>query len=58
MLVYTNNGELEIIGYVDYYWVCSLDDMKSILGYVFKLVGEAISWNSVNYRIPPCRQSS
>jgi hypothetical protein len=46
MLMYKKSDSLEIVGYSDLDFVGCLDTDRSTLGYVFKLVGGAISWSS------------
>jgi hypothetical protein len=46
MLIYERSDRLEIVGYSDSDFVGCLDNNRSTSGYVFKLVGEAISWSS------------
>jgi hypothetical protein len=46
MLTYERSDSLEIVDYSDSYFVGCLDTDRSTLGYVFKLVGGAISWSS------------
>ena len=46
MLKYRRVDDLEIIGYTDSDLAGCLDDMKSTSGYIFMLVGGAISWKS------------
>jgi hypothetical protein len=46
MLTYERSDSLEIVGYLDSDFVGCLDTDRSTLGYVFKLVGGAISWSS------------
>ena len=43
-LLYDTTGDLT--GYSDVDWAGDLDDRKSTSGYVFKMSGAAISWNS------------
>lgn len=47
MLVYSNCDKVEITEYADIDFTGSPNEMKSTSGYVFKLVGGAISWESV-----------
>lgn len=42
MLVHSNCNEREIVGYANSDFAGSLDDIKSISGYVFKLAGEKL----------------
>jgi hypothetical protein len=46
MLTYERLGSLEIVGYSDLDFAGYLDTDRSTSGYVFKLVGGAISWSS------------
>jgi hypothetical protein len=46
MLTYERLGSLEIVGYLDLDFAGYLDTDRSTSGYVFKLVGGAISWSS------------
>jgi hypothetical protein len=46
MLTYERSEILEIVDCSNSDYAGCLDSEKSISGYVFKLVGEAISWNS------------
>jgi hypothetical protein len=46
MLTYERSDSLEIVGYLDSNFAGCLDTDRSTLGYVFKLIGGAISWNS------------
>jgi hypothetical protein len=46
MLTYERSDSLEIVGYSDSNFAGCLDTDRSTLGYVFKLIGGAISWNS------------
>ena len=46
MLTYKRSDSLHIEGYLDLDFVGDVDDRKSTLGYVFTLVGGAISWKS------------
>jgi hypothetical protein len=43
MLTYERSDSLKIVGYLDSDFVSYLDTDKSTLGYVFKLLGGAIS---------------
>ena len=47
MLTYNRSDHLEVIGYCDSNYGGCLDDYKSISGYMFMLVGGAISWENV-----------
>ena len=46
MLMYRRSDSLHIEGYSDSDFAGDVDDRKSTSGYVFTLVGEAISWKS------------
>jgi hypothetical protein len=46
MLTYKRSDSLEIVGYSDSDFTGCLDTDRSTSGYVFKLVGGAISWSS------------
>jgi hypothetical protein len=46
MLTYQRSDSLKIVGYLDSDFTGCLDTDRSTLGYVFKLIGEAISWSS------------
>jgi hypothetical protein len=46
MLTYERSDNLEIVGYSDSDFTGYLDIDRSTSGYVFKLVGGAISWSS------------
>jgi hypothetical protein len=46
MLTYERSDSLEIVGYSDSDFTGCLDTDRSMLGYVFKLAGGAISWSS------------
>jgi hypothetical protein len=46
MLTYERSDSLEIVGYLDSDFTGCLDTDRSTSGYVFKLVGGAISWSS------------
>lgn len=47
MLTFSSNDELCIFRYSDLDFMGSMDDIKFILGYVFKIADRAISWKSV-----------
>ena len=47
MLVYRRVDNLEVVGYSDSDFSGCSDDRKSTSGYIFMLVGGAISWKSV-----------
>ena len=46
MLTYRRSDQLEVIGYSDADFANCLDSRKSTSGFVFMLVGGAISWKS------------
>ena len=46
MLMYRKLEELEIIGYLDSDFAGCIDSKKSTSGYIYLLVGGAISWKS------------
>jgi hypothetical protein len=46
MLTYERLDSLEIVGYLDLDFVGYLNTGRSTLGYILKLTGGAISWNS------------
>jgi hypothetical protein len=46
MLTYEISDSLKIVSYSDSYFMGCLDTDRSTSGYVFKLVGEGISWSS------------
>jgi hypothetical protein len=46
MLTYERSDSLKIVGYLDSDFAGCLDTDRSTSGYVFKLAGGAISWNS------------
>jgi hypothetical protein len=46
MLTYERSDSVEIVGYSDSDFAGCLDTDRSTSGYVFKLVGGAISWSS------------
>jgi hypothetical protein len=46
MLTYKRSDSLEIVGYSDSDFAGCLDNDRSTSGYIFKLVGGAISWSS------------
>ncbi|XP_041011270.1 secreted RxLR effector protein 161-like [Juglans microcarpa x Juglans regia] len=47
ILTFQHSNHLEVVGYSDSDFAVYQDDLKSTLGYVFMLVGGAISWKSV-----------
>ena len=51
MLTYRKSDQLEIIGYSDSDFAGCRDSMKSTSGYIYLLVGGAISWKSVKQSI-------
>ena len=46
MLMYKRTDELEVIGYLDSDFAGYFDSRKSTFGYIFMLVGGAVSWRS------------
>jgi len=46
MLTYKRSGQLEITGYSDLDFAEYLDSLRSTSGYIFMLVGGAVSWRS------------
>jgi hypothetical protein len=46
MLMYRRTDNLEVIGYSDYDFVGCVDSRKSTSGYIFMMVGGAVSWRS------------
>jgi hypothetical protein len=53
MLTYERSDSLEIVGYSDSDFMGCLDTDRSTSGYVFKLVGGAISWSSSKQTVMP-----
>ena len=51
MLTYQKSDQLEIIRYSDFDFAGCQDSMKSTSGYIYLLVGGAISWKSVKQSI-------
>ncbi|RVX08106.1 Retrovirus-related Pol polyprotein from transposon TNT 1-94 [Vitis vinifera] len=47
MLTYRRSSHLEIVGYLDSDFAGCLDSRRSTSGYIFMLVGGAVSWKSV-----------
>lgn len=47
MLTYKCSNHLEVIGCSNSDFIGFVDSLKSILGYIFLLVGGAISWKSI-----------
>ena len=47
MLTYCRSSHLEIVRYSDSNFAGCLDSKRSTSGYIFMLVGEAVSWKSV-----------
>ena len=45
-ILLTPLDNFELIGYTDSDWAGSIDDMKNIFGYVFRMGLGAISWDS------------
>ena len=46
MLMYRRTDNLEVIGYSDSDFVGCVDSHKSTSGYIFMMVGGAVSWRS------------
>ena len=46
-LMYIRTSNLEVVGYSDSDFVGCVDSHKSTSGYIFILVGEAVSWRSI-----------
>jgi len=51
MLTYRKSDHLEVIGYTDPDFTGCVDKRKSTFGYVYLLVGGAISWKSVKQSV-------
>jgi hypothetical protein len=51
MLTYERSDSLEIVGYLDSDFASCLDTDRSTSGYVFKLIGGAISWSSLKQTV-------
>ena len=47
MLMYKQMNSLEVVGYANSNFIGYVDSWKSILGYIFMLVGGGVSWKSV-----------
>ncbi|XP_043702992.1 secreted RxLR effector protein 161-like [Telopea speciosissima] len=47
MLTYKRSDSLDVVGYTDVDFAGCPEDLKSTSGYVFLMVGGAISWKSV-----------
>eukprot|EP00253_Pinus_taeda_P014380 PITA_14380 len=45
-LLYTRSSDPILSGYTDFDWAGSVDDQKSIVGYVFSLGSSAVTWTS------------
>jgi len=45
-VLYKATSDFRLVGYTDSHWAGSVDDRKSMLGYVFQLGSRAISWAS------------
>eukprot|EP00253_Pinus_taeda_P023702 PITA_23702 len=45
-ILYFTTNDFKLVGYTDSYWAGSVDDKKSMMGYVFDLDSGAISWAS------------
>ena len=41
------DGDPSVVGYVDSYYIRSIDDRRSTTGYVFTFVGGPICWKSI-----------
>ncbi|WKA10746.1 hypothetical protein VitviT2T_028303 [Vitis vinifera] len=54
MLTYRRSSHLEIVGYSDSDFVGCLNSRRSTLGYIFMLVGGAVSWKSVKQTLITC----
>ena len=52
MLVHRKMENLEVLGYTDSDFAGCSDDLKSASGYIFMMVGGAISWKSVKQTLP------
>ena len=48
MLIYRRTKSLDIVGYNDVDFKDCVDDKKSTTGYIFFMVGGAVSWQSAN----------
>ena len=46
MCIYRRSDQLEIVGYTDSYFARCQDSIKSIFGYIYQLIGGAVSWKS------------
>ncbi|XP_052734062.1 secreted RxLR effector protein 161-like [Vigna angularis] len=51
MLTYKRSDHLEVIGYSDSNYAGCVDSRKSTFGYVYLLVGRAISWKSAKQSV-------
>jgi len=51
MLTYKRSDHLEVIGYTDSDFAGCINTRKSTFGYVYLLVGEAISWKSAKQSV-------
>ena len=51
MLIYKRVDNLEVVGYSNFDFGGCSDDRKSTSGYIFMLVGGAISWKSVKHSL-------
>ena len=47
VLMYRQTDNLDVIGYSDSDFVGCVDSRRSTFGYIFMMVGGAISWRSV-----------
>ena len=45
-ILYSNEGQSELVGYSDADWGGDINDRKSTSGYLFKVSGGEISWRS------------
>lgn len=51
MLMYRRTDNLEVIGYLDSNFAGCIDSCKSTSGYIFLMIGGAISWRSAMYTL-------
>jgi len=51
MLTYKRSDDLKVIGYIDSDFAGCIDTRKSTFGYIYLLVGGAISWKSAKQSI-------
>ena len=47
MLTYWRTDTLELVGFSDFDYVCSVDDKKSTSGYIFMVTEGDVLWKSV-----------